>query len=204
MKNTIFSAERNEFLGRWLWILFLLFIPGMIAGVMDSEAVSSAVPSLGVAGKVLNFICTAVSAMVMMILSRESECYKNAAMATVLSAAASLSLLVTEQVMGEDMTMLMTVVIVIVLLYGTNQEFMGHADVTRRNFHELSLNWEKLWKWTFGSYAVMIGGSLLIFVSVEFAVILVMLSAIAMVAVGIWKIMLLYKTAQAFRKSTGK
>lgn len=199
MNRKIFSAERNGFLGRWLWILFLLFIPGMIAGVMDSEAFSSAAPAFGTAGKVLNFICSAASASVLMILSRESECYRNAAMATALGASASLSLLVTQQAMGDDMTLLMSVVIMIVLLYGTNQEFMGHAEITERQFHTLSLNWEMLWKWTFGSYVMMAGGTLLSIV-MPVAVILVMLSAIAMVAVGIWEIILLYRTARAFRR----
>lgn len=204
MKNIIRSAsERDRFLGKWLWLLFLMFIPGLIAAMMASGAVEESFPPVYTAGEILNFVITAASAWIMLMLSRESGCYRNAAMANVISAAASLSLLVTGDYMGEDMTMTMSAAVLLVLLYGTYQEYMGHADVTGGEFPQLSEMWNRLWKWTFVSYAVMLGSSLLVIVSPLIALLVMMVSGLLSLYVGIRKIVLLYQTAQAFRKKAG-
>ena len=35
------KSEKAMFLGKWLWILFWLFIPGMIASIMVNENIAS-------------------------------------------------------------------------------------------------------------------------------------------------------------------
>lgn len=47
------KSEKAMFLGKWLWVLFWLFIPSIIASAMVNENIASLFPALLVSGQIL-------------------------------------------------------------------------------------------------------------------------------------------------------
>lgn len=199
-------ARRAPILGKWLWILFWLFIPAEIAGLMSSEPVTQAIPALAVPGLILGAAVNLAYCLILLKISYEEELYRKAGIcglvAYILGAAATL--LSNGETLG--WTLIFTIPGAIIGLVGDYQEFMAHSSVLYGIDRVLSDKWEKLWRWYIGCFAAMIGSVIVIFLIPVLGILVVAAAAIALLVIEILKLVHLYRTAKVFREfdSDGK
>lgn len=191
------AARRAPFLGKWLWILFWLVVPGTIAGLMTNEAVMEVGPSVYFTGQILSAVCSFAYGFILVKLSSEEDRYRTAGIFTLICT--GVSLLAELAFNGAAWMLIMMIPAVIVGLVGEYQEYMAHSAVLGGIDNDLSAKWENLWKWQIGLFLGMFGCILLMLIIPVFGAIAVIGASIGLIVVGILKLVYLYKTAKAFR-----
>ena len=62
-------VQKSKILGPWLWALFLLVIPSVVASFLTNNTIVQWMPSLYVPGQVLNLLCAIVYSGILLRLS---------------------------------------------------------------------------------------------------------------------------------------
>jgi len=62
-------ADKADFLGKWLWILFWLIIPSIISSIMTEENVAERFPALNLPGQVLQVIVLVLYGSILLKIS---------------------------------------------------------------------------------------------------------------------------------------
>lgn len=194
------AARRAPVLGRWIWILFWLFIPGEIASIMSNDTVTQWLPGLLLPGRILGAAVNIGYALILMKLAAEEERYRKAGIFSLIAWGLNLLATVIAGPAESSWTLLLTLPAGIIALIGEYNEYMAHSAVLTGVNRELSENWENLWKWYMGSFAVMIGSVVILLIIPILGALIVVASALAVLVVGIMKIVYLYRTAKAFRE----
>jgi len=193
-------AARAPFLGKWLWVLFWLIVPGTVASCMSIDYLRPYLPGLYTAGLVLNAVTSALYGIILLRLAAEEDRYRTAGICVLISAAVSALIFC---IAGGDAvpgwTLLLSLPASVVSFVGKYNEFTAHSIVLTGVDNELSWKWTVLWKWFIGSFCAVFG-SILVLVILPILGLLVMLAAaIAFLVVGIVQLVYLYKTASLFR-----
>ena len=192
-------ARRAPILGKWLWLLFWLVIPGAIGGIMTNETVVEALPGLYLPGQIIKLICIICSAVILLKLGREEDRYRTAAICTLVTGAVSiLLLLVTDGGETPIWTLLFTLPAAVIGLVGEYNEFMGHAAVLTGVDNELSEKWEALWKWHLAMNVGLIVGIPLLLIPI-LGIMLYLGVLIGLIVMAVLQLVYLYRTAKIFR-----
>lgn len=191
LEHQEFMKQRGTFMAKWVWVLFWLFIPADIATVMTEW-----IPALETLGYLLNFACTAMYGVILLKISSEEKGYRTAGVLTLVAAVLSLATIAANQ-LHVFLILMASVTNAVISVFGCYYEFNAHADVLEGVDDELSEQWRKLWMWMLGTTIAMVIGALFALVYIGWLVILV--AAIAMLVIGILKLVYLYRMAQAFQ-----
>ena len=194
------DARRAPFLGKWLWLLFWLFIPSLVASIMTNENVSAAFPALYLPGMVLNILCTLAYGLILLKLGREEDSYHTAGILCLVSVGILIPAAILAESPAAGLAVIVTLAAGVVALVSEYHEYMGHAEILCRVDNELSEKWRTLWKWYIGSFAATIGSVFLILILSIIGLLLTLAAAITLLVVSILKLVYLYRTAQAFRR----
>lgn len=194
-------AKRSLVLGKWLWILFWLFIPSGIAAILGNQSFISSFPGIYVTGCILNVVCSMTYGLILIRLSSEEERYRTAGIFALVFAALSIIVMIISNVSQSNSLILLTSVPSIIIKFISEyNEYMAHSTALCGVDNELSDNWEKLWKWYIGLICSVIGAFLLMIVLPIVGMIAMVAAAIGIIIVSIMKLVYLYKTADIFRK----
>lgn len=194
------AARRAPVLGKWLWLLFWLIVPTVVAGIMANDYVLGISPEIYRTGKILDIICSVVYGGILLKISPEETRYRTAGVCALVSAAASAFMAAA---FGTAQTPTWTLVILIpaaiIAVVGEYYEYTAHAIVLTGMEEELPGKWITLRKWYIICMLVMGGSTLMIWIMPVFGAILLLVSSIGAVIVCVIKLVYLYRTARAFR-----
>lgn len=194
-------ARRAPVLGNGIWLLFWLFVPATIAGLITSEIFGDASSGLYNLGKIVSIICPGAYGLILLKLSQEEEEYRTAGTYTLISAGLSLILAITPVTM-ENLVWLFLLTIPAVVVEGIAEycEYSAHSTALADFDRELSGKWLMLRKWYLGTYLGVVGGMLLMMVAAaDLGAIVMLVSTIGLLVVSIVKLVYLYNTAKVFR-----
>lgn len=191
--------ERAPVIGKWLWLLFWLVVPGTISGFMTVENVVKWVPWLRIPGLILSIACNMAYALILLKLIPFGERYRPAALCALVGTGVDgfVSLAGLEQ--QSPLWWLLMIPTLVIAYVGEYQEFCAHAEVLEGADNDLSGKWRTLWKWYIGSFAALFGSILLMVIIPVLGMLAMLAAVITMVVVGILKLVYLYRTAQRFR-----
>ncbi len=196
--------KKDAFYGKWLWILFWLLVPGIIASVMISDIVLPAYPQMYLPGKILEYASSAVYGMILLKLGESSAFYRTSGICTLLGVAFSVASELLTSVNaaaldGATFSLLFTLPGLIIGLVGEYNEYKGHETALGSAYRELSERWARLWKWYLGSIIAILGGSVLASFGGGLGALIALAGSVAMMVVSIMKWVYLYRTASFFR-----
>lgn len=190
-------ARKAPFMGKWLWVLFWLVIPSVIAGIIGNDTVVGWFPALRIPGLILNVLCMLVYGVILLQLSKEQERYRIAGICTLVAAVVSgISGLFT----AGGLSLLLTLPAAVVAIVGEYQEYMGHGEALSGFDRELSQKWFTLWKWYIGMYAATLGSIVLMLIFRLLGLLVSLAAMIGLAVVSILKLVYLYRTAKFFRE----
>ena len=193
-------ANRAHVLGKWLWILFWLFVPALIASIMGNEKISETAPDIYLTGQILSVVCSIAYGLVLLKASSEEDRYRTAGICLLVSAAAGfLTVILSRGGTASPGLLLIALPASIVSLVGEYQEYYGHSAVLGDVDRELSAKWLSLWKWNIGCMVGVIGGGILGQVAPGLGLFIVLCSSIGVIIVHVLKLRYLYRTAKLFR-----
>lgn len=192
--------QRAPFLGKWLWLLFWLFIPSEIGTLMSSDTVKNAFPAVGMAGEVLVALCGLAYAAILWQLRKAGERYSIAGICQAISAAAAVPLaVVSARDTDGGLTLLVELPLVAVSLAAMYEEFNAHAEVLDGVDDTLAEKWRKLWKWYIGLLIGVFACVLLVAIAGLLGALAMLTAVIGILVVAVLKLMYLYRTAKLFR-----
>ena len=193
-----YKAQKAEFLGKWLWVLFWLFIPGVIASIMVDENIASLFPALLVPGQILQTVCQLIYGAILIKVSNWDSRYR---ISGIIVIAANILSIALEYVFAgnEEVLLLMLIPLGIAGLVGEYYEYMAHSDVVKEFDEEIAAKWKKLWKWYIGSFGLLVLSIVLVFITAILGLLAMLVSAIAIIVVSILKLVYLYRTAKTFK-----
>ena len=190
--------DRNAYLGRWLMVLFLLFIPNNIGSILADYSFRELIPGLYYAGELLSFISLIVYGVILLRMSHMAPGYSTAGICTLLMSGINgfyiLVLGVTE------VPKLIALVMTVIGLVSMYNEYNGHAAVLYQSNPALAAKWEALWKWTYGMYAAMIVCPIFSTIIPILGVLGVLTTLIGLLVVMIMKLVYLWQSARHFQK----
>ncbi len=194
-------AQQAPILGKWLWLLFWLIIPGLLASVMTNENVFSSVPAVFIPGQILNVLCCVATGMIFFQLASQEDRYKTAGICALIGGAANiLTLCVSGSGEVPGWTLLYSIPATIVVFVGEYNEYMAHASVLTGVDNALSDKWCALWKWYIGLFCATLASIFLMVIIPLLGSLLLIFGTICSVVVGIVKLVYLYQTAKIFRE----
>ncbi len=195
------AARKSVVLGKWLWLLFWLVLPGTVAGLLTTDVVVEYAPALDRIGEILSFAVTALYSLILLKLTAQEDRYRIAGICGLVGGGISLVLaLVTGTGETPVWSLLLSVPAAIVSLVGEYHEFTAHAAVLRDVDRELSEKWERLWKWNLGALLAMLGSIVLMLFIPVLGVLTLLAAAIAVCVVAVLKLVYLYRSARRFRE----
>ena len=193
-------AKRTPILGKWLWILFWLFIPSSIASILSNETLSLLAPGMQIVGKILNIACMAVYAGIMIYLGNEEDRYRTAGKFMMANIGVSIvAALIPATIEYVGWLLLVAAAASVLSLIAECNEYNANATILTGVNNALSDKWTTLWKWQLGTTCALIGSIILIFISILLGIIVAFLALIGLCVVRILKLVYLYQTAKAFR-----
>jgi len=203
-KRAAESAADEEFyrnapiLAKWVWILFLLILPEIAAGLFGGDILSTAVPVLGMVGKALQFLTGAAYGAILLRLSAIEGRFRPAGWCCLIGAFYSaVSPFVNAAVPSLDSVL--GIASSICVLVGEYNEFTGYAAEVHGVDPFLAESWERLWKWNIGLIIGMLAALVLVLFTPGLAALLLIAALIGTIAVKIMKSVYLYRTASLYR-----
>jgi len=188
-------AASAAYLGKWLWLLFWLVVPGVLADGLGQ------VPKLSIPANILQLICNITYGLILLKLAAESDRYRSAGICCFIAAGiAGLVIIFSGGQESAPWTLLITLPAGVVALVGEYHEYMGHAEILRDADIAMSEKWEKLWKWYIGSFGAVLGGLILVMIIPILGLLVMLAGLIGILVIGIMKLVYLYRTAKLFRE----
>lgn len=199
-EKEIQKREKAKVLGKWLWLLFWLLIPNIIAGIMSNESLKPISPTMYYIGTILGIVVEIIYCIVLFMLRHVEKKYGRAAICTIVGVVlAAIGLVLMEELLV--FAVLFMFATVAVSLAGSYFLYYGHAAVLEDFDVEFSEKWEKLWKWQIICLCGAVAGVCLLFLWI-LGVLLVLASAIGIAVVSIVQMVYLYRMAVMFREYT--
>lgn len=193
-------AKRVPVLAKWMWPLFWLLIPQLIASLMLQENLVALIPGIRIPGLILQALCILAQCFILFKLSAVQYRYSTAAVCALLGAACSILANVLSGGQDAGWTLLLTIPAAILNMVGVYHTYHGHAGAIEDFDAEQAQAWEKLWKWEIGVLLATMGAVILTALSPLLGALVVLAGAIASVVVNIVSIVYLYRTAQSCRQ----
>lgn len=203
-------AQRLPILRRWLWVLFWMWIPAIIFGVIGG--ISQVIPVLEWPSNILGWLYSLAYAFILLKLSAAEKKYKKAGMFYLIEAAFEVALLFIPRyndtatsldVVIQDRPdqniwyLLVKAVALIPGLLSVYYMYKAHSEAMAGIDNDLSQKWEKLWKWwVYGLVSVPVSSLL---VCIYIGVLLLLADIIMFLVLAILQCVYLYRSARACR-----
>lgn len=187
--------RRAQFLKKPLWIVFLLLIPRVLAGLLTGQSSGKALYYIGASVMILSDVA---HGLIYLRLSVFDKHLKEAGLYYLGVAGVQLFLLLLTGGQVADMIKVLSLIPTLVLqLCCFYNECRGNSGIIQEFDSDLSDHWLKLWRF----YGVTIGTALLsILIFLIFrslGVIVILVADLASFACSIWMLILQYKSAKA-------
>lgn len=192
-------AQKAPFLGKWLWLLFLLVIPSVLASFMTNDNIVSWIPALFLPGQILNILSTVAYGLILLKLSTENEHYKTAGFCGLAAAAVSAVVALISGGGEATWTFMLTLPAAVVGLVGEYHEYMGHSEILNGVDFAMSEKWGNLWKWYIGSFVAMFTSVVVVIIAQILGLLVMLAATITLLVVSLLKLVYLYQTAKLFR-----
>ena len=189
--------KRARFLYRWLGLLFWLFIPNIISGLMTNDTIMKSDSDIYRIGQILDLICTILYGLILIRLSSEEARYRTAGICILIVAAVTVLDLVFPE--GKGTFPAAALVALVVALVGMYYEYKAHSSVLADIYEELSKKWMILWKWSLGIMIALFCFMILTLIVPDVGLIGLLLATIALAVVSIIQLVFLYRTADTFK-----
>jgi hypothetical protein len=193
-------ARRAPELGKWLWLLFWLIIPGSIASLMTYDTMAELSPGVYLAGQILNAIVSAANGVILIKLSSIEDRYGTSGICYLIVCGVNILNTFFGSTLHGALTTLISIAGAIVGLVGQYNEFMAHSTVLSGLDEALAAKWERLWKWHLGALLGTVGGLALALLFPLLGLLVVLAAAITAFVVSVIKLVYLYRTARCFRE----
>lgn len=193
-------AARAPVIGKWLWLLFWMFIPNGIAGVLTNSTIAETIPALVFPGKLLDTICALAFGGIMLQLTAQDREYRIPGIFWMITGAIRLLDMVSQDTFVGLMIALAAAITGLVAMF---KEFDAHSSILSNVDADLSEKWLVLRRWLIILYCGYFGGMVLMVLMPFLGALLSLAVSIGLIVVGILRIVYLYRTAQAFRYYSG-
>lgn len=198
------KQEQAAFLGKWLWVLFWMFLPSLVAGLLTDPTLTAQFPQLSLPGTVFSLAYTVAYGVILLLLSKECAKYKLAGAFVIAGGLVGLlPSLISAAQYNSNLSLLLTLPGLALSIAAQFMEFYGHSQVIEPYNNTLSLRWKQLWTWNLILTLVNFASGLLLSVSWFFGLVLGLLASVASLALLVLKLVYLYRTAQLFREKAG-
>lgn len=191
--------ENAPVLGKWLWVLFWLFIPSELGALMTNDSVIQVFPALELPGYLITVAVGLAYALVLWRLTAVGRRYRIAAVCALATMGSGLLTLAGFS-QESAAWWLLSLPLMAVELVGVYQEFNAHAEALDGVDDELAEKWRTLWKWNIGLLGALFCCLFLVLVSGLLGALVLIAVSIAIVVVAVLKLVYLYRTAQVFRR----
>ena len=196
-------TEKAPLLGKWLWVLFWLAIPQALASLLMSSLFSSqSLPYL--LGQIMQVVYLLGCGLALLKLSSAMDRYRTAGICYLIAGAINIVFsIIPVPAVGSGLAALVSLVSLvsgIALLIGEYHEYRGHNELLEDVNPALSVKWRILWKWYIGCFIALIGSIVVMFLSPVFGLMVSLTAAVVLVAVLVFKLIYLYRTAMVFRR----
>ena len=196
------QTQRAALLGKWLWLLFWLFVPSVIAGGMANERLLGPAPGVYLAGMILTVVCEFSYGAILLKLAPEEDGYRIAGICALITAAVQLLiLLLFGGAKAPDWSLFITLPASVAGLIWTCYEYKAHAAVLSDVDQTLSKKWLVLWKWYYRCVIALVVSMLAALFATTLSLILAFCSAVGLLVVRITALVYLYRTAKLFRRA---
>lgn len=189
--------NRNKLLGKWLMVLFLLFIPNNIGSLISDDSLKDVMPGLFMTGKLLSFASQIAYGIILLKMSNIAQGYCTAGVCSVIMNC--VDGFFTFVVGVTEMPFLVSLVVIVIGLVGMYNEYNGHAAVLYQSNKTLAAKWEALWKWTYGLYAAVIVCPIFSAIIPILGLLGMLASLIGVLVVMIMKLVYLWQSAQYYK-----
>lgn len=189
---------RAPLLGKWLPILFWLFVPNLIAGILKSDFVA---PSLVPVGMLLGMVCTLCYGVILLRLGSVEKQYHTSGVLCIISLCCSLLVLLLQEMdVLSGWTMLLSLPADLMVIIFTILEMNAHSAVLKNVDDDLARNWLTLRTGYIVLLCITFVSPFLVFVNATLAMIVLLISGIASICISIMKLVYLYRTSQVFAR----
>lgn len=195
-------TDKAPFLGQWLWVLFWLAVPQAMASLLMSSLFSSqSLPYL--LGQILQVVYLLGCGLVLLKLSSILARYRTAGICYLIACAVNIVFsIIPSPAVGSGLAVMVSLVSLVsgvALLIGEYYEYRGHHELLEDVSPTLSEKWRILWKWYIGCFIALIGSIVVMFFSPVFGLMVSLTAAVVLIAVLVFKLVYLYRTAMVFR-----
>lgn len=191
-------AENAPFFCKWVGLLFWLSVFSEVVGLVTDERFAEWVPGLYWTGTILGLLGSAGYIAVLLFLSAKNSRYRTAAVCLAVVLLVN-GIVVFSGIGYAGWSLILTLPAAVVSLAGEYQEFQGYAEILLHADGSLSEKWRKLWKWDIGSFLASIVCAFLVLLSPLLGAAAFLVSMLALLVVGIAKMVYLWRTARVFR-----
>ena len=193
-------SEKSGVLGQWLWLLFWLVIPGVIAGIMMDENVVNLAPWLYFPGLILDIVTHSAYGLILIKISSEDSRYRTAGICRFVNAGINLIMTVVSMRYGEATWLVsISLLAVVASMAGEYSEYYAHSDVVGDTDPELSDKWIGLWKWYFRTFVRLLCSIVIVLMNQVLGLLVALAALIGTISVSIMKLVYLYRSARLFR-----
>lgn len=186
---------------KYFWILFWLFVPYILAGVLSDEYWKAYVPFLKYIGETLSIICGLAVAYCCFKLSEQCNKYIYAAYLGIITTVTAIIRLIVPSFTKISMVMIPIVIIYMIIKLLTEYfEYKGHQLITAEVDEKLTKRWHKLLIWNMIFSCMYIIGAILVLFEATITIgsMLSMFSPLVLGLLQLLRIWYLYNTAQLF------
>ena len=195
-----YVKANTPFLGKWLWVLFWLVIPGEIGSLLSEELFSSALHLPTIVGSVISMLTEIVYGIILLKFTMFNRNFRLSGICYIAAAVSGFVFLFFPGEGGSTASLWLTLPTMILSLIGVCHEYTGYSQLLADIQNPLSSKWEKLWKAYAITLIIGVASMLLAFIPI-LGLIAILAVMVATLVISILKLVYLYKTAQIFRHS---
>jgi hypothetical protein len=203
-------TERAGTVAKWLKVLFVLNMLGVLAGILKQDQLAEAAMPLYWVGVALNLVYTVGDIIVLLKLSPESGDYRRAAVCSVVSTVCSVVLMVLMAafyLMPQSMSSALALVnivlglaVMIVPFMAAYYEIKGRAWILQGLDDRLAQNWRTIGRLIAATMIVWVSAMLLAALVPWLGRVVMLALLVGVIALGIWRLVCLYRTEQAVKR----
>lgn len=185
-------------IGKWMGMLFLTMIVGVIVSILSLDMVLEKMPQLAVPGFVLSVLVAVIYAGILFVMSSASYSYKVASIAAIISLVPS----VVAFIIGGDTVVgtIFKIIALVISMISWYNEIDAHASILADVDNDLADKWRNVWNATICARLATICGALLVLIAMNLGAQLFIVGSVGIVIVEILKFVYLYKTSKAFKR----
>ena len=187
------------FYAKWFGCLFWLSILGILIGILFSDKLLGRITVLDWAGQILSVLLSLGNYAVLFVLSRQYSRYRTAAVFFLFAEVLNIIFIAAG---GAWWGFLFAIAAAVLSLTGLYHEYYSHAEVAASVNFALSQKWRRLFKWTIGSFCVILASILAMLVFTFLGFLTALVSLLFLAVLDIFEIVYLSRTARAFREAS--